>query len=158
MNLLALCISAVRPCNHLTPTAFYCGLNSSAPCTQSSGILFLMTFFKSGGISSHTTPRHLLPCSHAWSLNVLRRLEERLPLSQSLAQGKSRELLRAQGRMTSHSNTCTLILKMHAHRHTLCSTWQTHTHSVTDCRLSPGSAPLTACYFAMTTGSRPCPS
>lgn len=119
---------------------------------------FLMTFFKSGGISSHTTPRHLLPCSHAWSLNVLRRLEERLPLSQSLAQGKSRELLRAQGRMTSHSNTCTLILKMHAHRHTLCSTWQTHTHSVTDCRLSPGSAPLTACYFAMTTGSRPCPS
>lgn len=137
------------PCSLLTP-AVYCRLNSSAPCIQLRGILFNdFFFFKSNGISSHTAPRHLLPCSHAWSLKVLMRLKERLPLSPSLAQGKSRELLRAQGRVTSHSNT------MHTYSKNAC----TQTHSLFHLANTHAfSHRLQTEPFAMTTCSRPCPS
>lgn len=79
------------------------------------------------GFSSHhhTTPHH---CSHAWLLKVALK-KDPLCICARLAQTKLRGMLHAQGHMTSHSNTHTYFVT-HAYRHTFCSTWRTHRHTL----------------------------
>lgn len=86
------------------------------------------TMLKSG--VTFQPPPHHPPCSHGWLLKVLWVVlkKEPLCLSSQLVPWKWRELLRAQGHMTSHSNTCSLILP-HLHTDTLSVPLGKHSHA-----------------------------